>query len=129
MDYLMHRKEPMMAGAIGEKAATRPVPGTDEPALLTPEEVATRLRVTRRTVYAWLKIGRLRGLRAGKGWRIRPADLEAFLLPSAAWEARLDDSLARTRGQAPADLSEEEITAALEAAREEIHQERRARGH
>jgi hypothetical protein len=28
-----------------------------------------------------------------KGWCIRPADLEVFLLPSAAWEARLDESL------------------------------------
>jgi excisionase family DNA binding protein len=47
--------------------------------LLTPEEVAERLRVSRPTVYAWLKIGRLRGLRAGKAWRIRPDDLTAFL--------------------------------------------------
>jgi excisionase family DNA binding protein len=117
-----------MAGAIGEKIETPPAHGASEPVLLTPEEVATRLRVTRRTVYAWLKSGRLRGLRAGKGWRIRPADLEAFLLPPAAWEARLDDSLARTRSQAP-ELSEEEINAALEAAREEVHQEKRARGH
>jgi excisionase family DNA binding protein len=119
----------MMAGAIGERTETPPAHGTGEPALLTPEEVAARLRVTRRTVYAWLKVGRLRGLRAGKGWRIRPADLEAFLLPSSAWEARLDDSLARSRSQAPDDLSEAEITAALEAAREEVHQKRRARGH
>jgi excisionase family DNA binding protein len=118
-----------MAGATGERTETPATPGTSEPALLTPEEVATRLRVTRRTIYAWLKVGRLRGLRAGKGWRIRPADLEAFLLPSPAWEARLDESLARTRSQAPDDLSEAEITAALEAAREEAHQERRARGH
>jgi excisionase family DNA binding protein len=97
--------------------------------LLTPEEVAARLRVTRRTVYAWLKIGRLRGLRAGKGWRIRPQDLEAFLLPPAAWEKRLDESLALVRDQVPADIPEEEIAAAIEAAREAVHQERRARGH
>jgi excisionase family DNA binding protein len=49
--------------------------------LLTPEEVAERLRVSRPTVYAWLKMGRLQGLRAGKVWRIRPADLDAFLQP------------------------------------------------
>lgn len=49
--------------------------------LLTPEEVAERLRVSRPTVYAWLKMGRLPGPRAGKVWRIRPADLEAFLQP------------------------------------------------
>ncbi|MBX6377927.1 MAG: helix-turn-helix domain-containing protein [Clostridia bacterium] len=47
--------------------------------LLTPEEVADQLRVTRRTVYEWLRTGRLRGLRAGQFWRIRPEDVEAFL--------------------------------------------------
>ena len=52
-------------------------------ALLTPEEVADQLRVSRPTIYAWLKMGRLKGLRAGKVWRIRPADLEAFLQPES----------------------------------------------
>ncbi len=47
--------------------------------LLTPEEVAERLRVTRPTVYTWLKKGRLRGLRAGKAWRVRTEDLETFM--------------------------------------------------
>jgi excisionase family DNA binding protein len=47
--------------------------------LLTPEEVAERLRVTRPTVYTWLKKGQLRGLRAGKAWRVRTEDLENFM--------------------------------------------------
>jgi excisionase family DNA binding protein len=47
--------------------------------LLTPEEVAERLRVTRPTVYTWLKSGRLRGLRAGKAWRVRTEDLDTFM--------------------------------------------------
>ena len=47
--------------------------------LLTPEEVADTLRVTRRTVYEWLRTGRLRGLKAGPFWRIRPEDLDRFL--------------------------------------------------
>ena len=46
--------------------------------LYTPEEVAETLRVTRRAVYEWLKTGRLRGVRAGNRWRIRPEDVEAF---------------------------------------------------
>jgi excisionase family DNA binding protein len=54
--------------------------------LLTPEEVAEHLRVSRPTVYAWLKMGRLQGLRAGKVWRIRPSDLNAFLQPAPAAE-------------------------------------------
>jgi excisionase family DNA binding protein len=49
----------------------------------TPEEVAQELRVTRRTVYDWLTTGRLRGMRAGSRWRIRPEDVERFLQPSA----------------------------------------------
>jgi excisionase family DNA binding protein len=47
----------------------------------TPEEVAQRLRVTRRTVYEWLTSGRLRGYRAGSRWRIRAEDVGEFLRP------------------------------------------------
>jgi excisionase family DNA binding protein len=46
--------------------------------LYTPDEVADALRVTRRSVYEWLKTGRLRGLRAGNRWRIREEDVHAF---------------------------------------------------
>ena len=49
----------------------------------TPEEVAAELQVTRRTVYGWLRSGRLRGVRAGRGWRIRPEDMASFLQTTA----------------------------------------------
>lgn len=49
------------------------------PSLYTPEEVAERLRVTRRSIYEWLKSGRLKGLRAGQYWRVTESDLLAFL--------------------------------------------------
>jgi excisionase family DNA binding protein len=49
----------------------------------TAEEVARTLHVTRRTVYEWLRSGRLRGVRAGRGWRIRSEDLDAFLKVAA----------------------------------------------
>jgi excisionase family DNA binding protein len=49
------------------------------PILYTPEELAEKLKVTRRSVYAWLLNGRLRGLRAGDTWRITEQDLMAFL--------------------------------------------------
>lgn len=109
---------------VGAHEESKQTPSVTE-GLLTPEEVAKRLRVTRRTIYAWLKIGRLRGLRAGKGWRIAPADLEAFLRRPTEWEARLDESLALVRSQVPTDISDEEIAADLEAAREEIRREKR----
>src|SRR5262249_38695720 len=47
--------------------------------LLTPDEVAKRLKVKLRTVQEWLRTGRLAGLKLGKLWRIREGDLEAFL--------------------------------------------------
>ena len=47
--------------------------------LLTPEQVAERLQVTERTVYGWLRRGKLTALKLGRLWRIRQDDLEAFL--------------------------------------------------
>jgi len=47
--------------------------------LLTPEQVAERLQVTERTVYGWLRRGKLPALKLGRLWRIRPDDLETFL--------------------------------------------------
>ncbi len=47
--------------------------------LLTPAQVGERLQVTERTVYQWLRDGRLAGLKLGRLWRVRPEDLEAFL--------------------------------------------------
>lgn len=61
-----------------------------ETKLLTPAEVAERLRVTERTVYMWLREAKLPGRKLGKLWRIRPEDLDTFL-EEDAWEP--DDEL------------------------------------
>jgi excisionase family DNA binding protein len=53
--------------------------GTDDHALLTPEEAAARLRVAPQTVYRLARAGKLPGVKVGHLWRIRRADLEAFL--------------------------------------------------
>lgn len=58
------------------------------PTLYTPEEVAERLKVTRRSVYTWLQAGKLRGLRAGDQWRVAEADLMAFLQRGQAPKAK-----------------------------------------
>jgi excisionase family DNA binding protein len=50
-----------------------------EEKLLTPEEVASILSVSPKSVREWLRRGRLRGVRAGRLWRIRKRDLDAFL--------------------------------------------------
>lgn len=46
---------------------------------LTPEEIAKHLSVTDRTVYTWLRTGRLKAVKLGRLWRIREKDLELFL--------------------------------------------------
>ena len=47
--------------------------------LLTPAQAAERLQITERTVYEWLREGRLPGHKIGRLWRIDPKDLRAFL--------------------------------------------------
>lgn len=47
--------------------------------MLTVEDVAGRLAVSTRSVYAWLKSGKLRGRRAGWLWRIEGSALAEFL--------------------------------------------------
>lgn len=52
--------------------------------LLTPEEVAEKLKVAPKTVRDWLRERKLRGLKLGNEWRVREEDLEVFLSISVA---------------------------------------------
>lgn len=47
--------------------------------IMTPVEVARRLKVKKRTVLEWLRQGKLKGLKLGRLWRIRTRDLDQFL--------------------------------------------------
>ena len=67
--------------------------------LLTPERVAQLLAVRPKTIREWLKRGRLKGIRAGRLWRIREKDLEVFLT------AVRDETDAETRSWLEADAS------------------------
>ena len=58
--------------------------------LLTPETAAQRLAVRPKTIRDWLKRGRLKGVRAGRLWRIRERDLEAFLAAEKETQSWLD---------------------------------------
>lgn len=49
------------------------------PDLMTVEQVAAYLQVHRMTVYRYIRTGRLPAARVGRVYRIRRADLEAFL--------------------------------------------------
>jgi excisionase family DNA binding protein len=48
----------------------------------TPEQIASRLSVTRHTVYEWLKCGKLKGTKLGpKMWRVTSSQLHALIYP------------------------------------------------
>jgi excisionase family DNA binding protein len=50
---------------------------------LTIEEAASRVKVKPDTLRLWLRTGQIKGLKAGRLWRVRTRDLEAFLEQSA----------------------------------------------
>jgi excisionase family DNA binding protein len=47
--------------------------------MLTVEEAAERLRVSRETVRRWVRMGRLAGVHVGRHWLIPPAEIERVL--------------------------------------------------
>ncbi len=51
----------------------------DEPAFLTVEEIANRLRVHEDTVLRWIRTRRLKAYKIGRDYRIEKADFEEFL--------------------------------------------------
>jgi len=56
----------------------------EDSALLTPEQVAERLNVSRITVMRWLRQGKMAGRKLGGTlWRVHPDDLQAFIKASA----------------------------------------------
>ena len=47
--------------------------------LYTPKEIAETLRITKETVYYYIKTGRLKAKRVGKSWRILGKDINEFI--------------------------------------------------
>jgi excisionase family DNA binding protein len=65
--------------------------GQEELHFLTVEEVARQLRVSPKTVRAWLVQGRMHGFKlAPKVWRIRREDFQAFVTAAERQAARED---------------------------------------
>ncbi len=65
----------------------------DDLKVYTPEEAATLLKVTTRTLYSYLSKGDIRSAKIGRVWRITDGDIRAFLdagrgAADAAREAR-----------------------------------------
>jgi excisionase family DNA binding protein len=50
-----------------------------EDRLLTPEQVAERLQLSPVTILHWLRAGRLPGVKLGKLWRVREAELQHYI--------------------------------------------------
>jgi len=47
--------------------------------VMTVKQVAEKIQVTKRTVYDWIRQGKLQAYRAGRQYRITDEQLEAFL--------------------------------------------------
>jgi excisionase family DNA binding protein len=54
--------------------------------MYTVDEVAQRLGVSRATVLRWLRSEQMKGLKAGRSWRVSDKDLQAYLRRS--WNQR-----------------------------------------
>jgi excisionase family DNA binding protein len=50
--------------------------------LLTAKQVAALLQLSPKTVKDWLQAGKLTGCKIGRVWRVKEADLEAFIQAS-----------------------------------------------
>jgi len=55
------------------------MPESHQERYLGAEDIAQRLNVSPITVRKWLREGRLKGVRAGRLWRVKEGDLQAFL--------------------------------------------------
>ena len=54
----------------------------------TLDEVADILKLTKRTLYTYIKKGQLRAVKFGKYWRVSPEELESFLTRGVPRQAR-----------------------------------------
>jgi excisionase family DNA binding protein len=53
--------------------------GEREDAVLITQEVCDYLRISRPTCLKYFYTGRIKGIRAGKGWRVLKSELDRFL--------------------------------------------------
>jgi excisionase family DNA binding protein len=58
--------------------------------LFTAEKVAAILQLSPKTIKDWLRAGKLRGCKIGRLWRVKPAELEAFIQASSRWRERAE---------------------------------------
>ena len=83
--------------------------------LMTVEQVADYLQLNKLTVYKYIREGRLPAARLGKAYRIRLADVDAFLerqMSRASVRAASRPRPVRRGGRSPRPLRSEEIAVA-----------------
>jgi excisionase family DNA binding protein len=51
----------------------------NEDAVLTTQEACNYLRISRPTYLKYIYLGRIRGAKAGKGWKVLKSELDRFL--------------------------------------------------
>jgi len=54
----------------------------------TLDEIAEILHISRRTLYSYIKDGKLKAVKFGKYWRVSPEELESFLTRGVPRQAR-----------------------------------------
>ncbi|MBM3476694.1 MAG: helix-turn-helix domain-containing protein [Armatimonadetes bacterium] len=79
---------------------------------LTTKEVAARLGVTAGEVRRLLRTRRPPGSKRGRAWRVRKADLEAFLTEPLVEEGQVDEAEGRRAARRPG-ISLEQLRARL----------------
>ena len=60
--------------------------------LLTAEQAAAILQLSPKTIKDWLRAGKLPGCKIGRVWRIKEADLEAFVQASRILRGREENA-------------------------------------
>ena len=78
-----------------------------EPELITIEEAAQYLRVCEKTLYRWLRDGKIRAYRAGRAWRFRRVDLDGWLLAQQNPGEAVGEVSLGSLGDTDADTAEE----------------------
>ena len=57
----------------------KPMPNDKEDTVLTTQEACDYLRISRPTYLKYIYIGRIKGAKAGKGWKVLKSELDRFL--------------------------------------------------
>ena len=73
--------------------------------LMTLEDVARYLGVSRHTVGRWIDDGELRCLMVGSRRKVRPADIDAYLLRAETRAVALAEAAAEARAEALAEVA------------------------